>query len=114
MGLEVVARVAPIRIDDHGVARVGDTRVTLDVVIYAFREGASAEAIVDRYDSLSLADAYSAIAFYLQNTAEVDEYIRGREGEARALRAEIERHYPSHGLREKILVRRAAGERTGA
>ena len=108
MTLNVVARPTPIRVDEQGVARVGGTRVTLDTVIYAFRDGASAEAIVDRFDSLDLADVYAVIAFYLQEREAVDAYLRDREEEARALRTQIEDRFPSNHLREKLLERRAA------
>src|SRR5271166_1941498 len=52
----------PLREDEYGAIRVGNTRVLLDVVIHAFREGASAEGIVESYDALNLADVYAVIS----------------------------------------------------
>src|SRR5271157_4333605 len=45
----------PLREDEYGAIRVGNTRVLLDLVIHAFRDGASAEGIVESYDALNLA-----------------------------------------------------------
>jgi uncharacterized protein (DUF433 family) len=114
MMLNLEARPAPIQVDEHGVARVGGTRVTLDSVVYAFRDGASAEAIADRFDSLDLADIYAVIAFYLQEGEAVDAYLHDREREARALREQIERRFPSDGLRKALLARRAAKDAAGS
>jgi uncharacterized protein (DUF433 family) len=49
----------PLRMDEHGAIRVGDTRVLVDLVIHEFQRGATPEGIVDSYDSLALNDVYS-------------------------------------------------------
>lgn len=54
----------PLEMDAHGVIRVGKTRVTLDTVVAAFDEGATAEEIVQQYPTLLLADVYSVIGYY--------------------------------------------------
>jgi uncharacterized protein (DUF433 family) len=59
----------------EGVYRVGDTRVSLDSVIYLFREGMSAESIVESYPALSLEQVHGALAFYLGNQKEIDAYL---------------------------------------
>lgn len=64
----------PLKIDPDGVIRISKTRVTLDTVVTAFREGATSEEIREQYPSLQLADIYSAIAYYLRHQAEVDAY----------------------------------------
>jgi uncharacterized protein (DUF433 family) len=61
--------------DEHGVMRVGQTRVMLDSVIASFIDGCSAETIVQQYPSLLLEEVYGAIAFYLGNRALVDGYL---------------------------------------
>ena len=68
-----------IRIDEHGVMRVGQTRVMLDSVVAAFDQGHSAETIVQQYPSISLEEVYGAIAYYLANRQEVDEYLRRQD-----------------------------------
>jgi len=38
----------------EGAYRIGDTRVSLDSLVYLFREGMSAESMVESYSALSL------------------------------------------------------------
>ena len=62
-----------------GAYRVGNTRVSLDSLVYLFREGMSAESMVESYPSLTLEEVHGALAFYLANQFEIDSYLR--EGE---------------------------------
>lgn len=64
-----------VRVDEHGVMRVGKTRVMLDSVIAGFEQGDSAESIHQQYPSLGLEDVYGAIAYYLSHVEEVKEYL---------------------------------------
>jgi uncharacterized protein (DUF433 family) len=59
----------------EGVYRVGDTRVSLDSLIYLFQEGMSAEGIVESYPVLTLEQVHGALAFYLGNQKEIDSYL---------------------------------------
>ena len=59
----------------EGVYLVGDTRVSLDSLIYLFREGASAEGMVDSYPALTLEQVHGALAHYLGNKNEIDRYL---------------------------------------
>jgi len=43
MILKIEPEQVPLKTDTNGVVRVGGTRVTLDTVIAAFKEGAAAE-----------------------------------------------------------------------
>ena len=61
--------------DEHGVMRIGQTRVMLDSVLASFHEGCSAETIAQQYPSLSLEEVYGAIAFYLGHSDIVDAYL---------------------------------------
>ncbi len=54
----------PLRREESGAIRIGQTRVLLELVIRAFEDGATPETIVQRYSSLSLADVYAVIAYY--------------------------------------------------
>ena len=80
----------PLMSTEEGVIRVGNTRVRLDTVVYAFNEGYTAEEIVAQYPSLSLSDVYAVIAYYLNERATVDAYLTERAEQARVIRAEIE------------------------
>jgi uncharacterized protein (DUF433 family) len=53
--------------------------VTLDTVIAAFHEGATAEEIVAQYPVLSLADVYAVIGYYLQQQTAIDAYLSRRQ-----------------------------------
>ena len=54
---------------------VEDTRISLDSIVYAFRQGFSPESIVQSFPLLSLEQVYGAIAFYLANQTEIDVYL---------------------------------------
>ena len=58
-----------------GAYRVGDTRVSLDSIVYLFREGMSAESMVESYPVLTLEQVHGALAFYLANQEEIDRYL---------------------------------------
>jgi uncharacterized protein (DUF433 family) len=94
--------------DASGAVRVANTRVTLDTVVHAFREGASAEEIVERFPAITLGATYAAIAFYLQNQAQVDAYLKRRESEAENVRVEIDSRPETKAFRERLLARMAA------
>jgi uncharacterized protein (DUF433 family) len=64
-----------VRIDEHGVLRVGNSDVMLDSVVASFQQGASAETIQQQYPSLSLEEVYGAIAWCLANAEEVAKYL---------------------------------------
>ncbi|MEO8612688.1 MAG: DUF433 domain-containing protein [Chloroflexota bacterium] len=95
----------PLSADDDGVIRVGKTRVILDLVIYAIRQGATPETIVEMYPSLSLPDVYFVTGYYLQGRHEIDTYIAEREAKSVVLRQEIEKRFPQEGIRERLLAR---------
>lgn len=76
MGLSTAAEPVPFTIDEHGVARVGGTRVTLDVVVGLFRMGSSADDLHRSFPTLNLADIYQTIAYSIRHKDEVDEYMR--------------------------------------
>jgi uncharacterized protein (DUF433 family) len=90
------------------VIRVEDTRVTLDSLVHAYQEGASAEEIVERFPVITLAAVYAAIAFYLQNQAEIDVYLKRRQAEAEQIRAQIESRPGAKQFRERLAARLAA------
>lgn len=66
--------------------RIAGTRVSLDSVVYAWRQGESPEGIVDCYPSLTLEQVHGALACYLANQEEIDEYLRQGEVEFERLR----------------------------
>ena len=95
----------PLRTDSHGVIRVGKTRVTLDLVIGAFKRGASPETIASQYTAITLAEVYAVVAYYLQNREEIDEYLQKREIEGEQTRHELEDRFNPVGLKATLLAR---------
>lgn len=108
MNLTIQTDAPPLRLDEHGDLRVGNTRVLLDLVIHAHQDGVTPEAIVQRYDTLRLADVYAVIAYYLRHQTEVEEYLRQREQQAEEVWRKIEAVQPQPAdLRERLLARKA-------
>jgi len=95
----------PLRMDEDGACRVGTTRVTLDVVVDAFDEGATAEEIAHQYPTLQLGDVYAVLAHVIRHRAEVDGYLRDRSLSASTVRAENEQRFPNRGLRARLAAR---------
>jgi uncharacterized protein (DUF433 family) len=58
-----------------GAYRVGATRVSLDSLVYLFREGLSAESMVDSYPAMTLEQVHGSLAFYLANQKEIDTHL---------------------------------------
>lgn len=71
--------VVPLRTDEHGVIRVSGTRILLELVIHAYYMGETPEGIVDSYPSLTTADVYAVIGYYLANQETIDAYVRQRD-----------------------------------
>ena len=67
---------------DDGNYRIAGTRVGLDSIVYAFRDGLSPESIRESFPVLNLEEVYGAITFYLAHQAEIDDYLA--EGEKRS------------------------------
>jgi uncharacterized protein (DUF433 family) len=98
----------PLRVDEHGVIRVGKSRVIFDLVVYAFRRGGTPETIIEMYTALNLADVYLALGYYQQHRQEIDSHIQAQEAEAEIIRAKVAKLFPQEGIREKHLARVAA------
>ena len=69
-----------VYVDEHGVMRVGKTRVMLDSVVIAFQQGHSPETIQQQYPSLTLEEVYGTVAHYLAHQDEIERYLK-RQGE---------------------------------
>jgi uncharacterized protein (DUF433 family) len=107
--LPLHAEAPPLRVDAGGAVRVGNSRVSLDLVVEQYENGMTPEDMVRAYDTLVLADLHAVIAYYLRHRDEVRAYLKRREQEADALRAKIESERPRVSG-EGLLARRGAGE----
>ena len=103
---EVATEPVPLEEDANGVMRVRGSRITLDTVVAAFRDGATAEEIVQQYPSVSLADVYQVIGYILRHATEVEAYLASRREAARAARELNEAAWPADGIRDRLLARR--------
>lgn len=106
MVLSIETEPAPMQMDADGVIRIGGTRVTLDTLVAAFDEGATAEEIAQQYPTLELADVYSVIGYYLRRQAEVKNYLRQRQQQALDIRNQNESQFSPQGIRDRLLARR--------
>src|SRR4029077_12205057 len=112
-GLPLHADRPPLRVDEGGAVRVGNSRVSLDLVVEQYETGMAPEDMVRAYDTLELADVHAVIAYYLRHRDEVRAYLKRREVEAEVLRTKIESERP-RVTREELLARRRAREKDHA
>jgi uncharacterized protein (DUF433 family) len=73
----------------QGTWRIVGTRVSLDSVVHAFWEGATPEEICQDFPSLSLAQVYEAIAYYLKQREKVDAYLQAGRDVAEKIQQEV-------------------------
>jgi uncharacterized protein (DUF433 family) len=107
MGLMIAHEPVPMQMTEDGAVRVGGTRVTLDTVVAAFEEGATAEEIVQQYPPLRLADAYAVIGYYLRHRSEVEAYLAQRRKDSREVRQQNATRFDPTGVRARLLARRS-------
>ena len=101
----------PLSTDEHGVFRVGGTRVTLETVASAFESGCTCEEIAQQYTSLNLSDIYLVIGYYLTHRDELQSYLDRRAAEQEKLRTEapLAPRESNREIRERLLNRRRTG-----
>ena len=105
MSLVLKSEKPPLQEDKTGAIRVGNSRVLLEIVIRAFQDGASPESIVSQYSTLTLSDAYGAIAYYLKNKETVEEYLDKREELAESVKQRLQVIQPDLSqIRSRLLA----------
>src|SRR6266571_736079 len=104
--MKAVEKHAHIRLDEQGRPWIDDTNVkVIEVVLDHLGYGWNAEAIQENHSHLSLAQVYSALAWYYDHQAEMDAEIERQDERLRALRAASK---PS-ALQERLAAQRRAG-----
>ena len=68
----------------NGGYYVAGTRISLDSVVYSFKEGNAPAAIQQDFQLLKLPQIYGAIAFYLEHQEAIDQYLEANEKEFEA------------------------------
>lgn len=95
----------PLVEDQAGRLVVPGTRISLAVLVADFKRGKTPEAIHEGYETVSLADVYAILAYYLRHRAEVEAHLAQQERDGGQIQDRIEEMYPPDGLRAKLLAR---------
>lgn len=106
MTLVLESQPLPLQTDADGVVRVAGTRVTLETIVGAFKNGATAEQIAHDYPVLPLVDIYAVITFYLRQREAVEGYLAEHRRAGQRMRYQMETHFDPHGIRDRLLARR--------
>lgn len=93
-----------IWIDEAGRAWIDDTHIKVTEVVRDYLQGWSAEQIHEQYPHLSLAQIYSALAYYHDHQQELDAQVAREEREAERLRQVLQ----SSSLTEKLKGRKGS------
>jgi uncharacterized protein (DUF433 family) len=107
MSLVIEAEVVPLKMDRDGVARVGGTRVTLESLLAAYCQGATAEEIAERYPAVALSDVYAVITYYLRHRRDVEDYLAQSESRSEQARQQYALQLDPHRMRDRLLARRS-------
>ena len=88
---------------EDGSIRVQNSRVTLETIVHRMQMGDTPEEIHDGFPTVSVTQIKEILAWYVDNTADADEYLQEVEEEGERLRqwAESQPRYKEH--REKLL-----------
>ena len=98
-------------IKEGGAYRISDSRVSLDSIVHAYLEGMTPESIADNFSDLTLEQVYGALAFYLANRDEIDQYLREGESKFDTLSEQLRAQNPL--LYQKLAdYKRRRGERS--
>ena len=71
-----------------GRLRINGTRITVNQVVVWYKQGYSPEEIADQYPHLTLAQVYSALAYYHANKEEIEADLAAEQDEADQLEQE--------------------------
>ena len=84
----------PLHTDEHGRVRIANTRVTINVVIACYQHGDTPESIHEGFPTVSLADIYAVVAYYLNNQDELDAFLRKQDEEDEEYLRKMEAEHP--------------------
>ena len=107
MGELATTLPAPLKVWDDGTIRVGSSRVLLDLVVYHFKHGATAEQIQHSFPSLNLRDVYRSIFYYLEHTEETETYLVEQERQGDEMERLIRNNRGATSLQKCLEERRA-------
>jgi uncharacterized protein (DUF433 family) len=94
-----------------GRLRIDGTRITVNQIVVWYKQGYSAEEIVSEYPQLSLAQVYTALAYYHVNREEIEADLLAEKEEVERLEAQFSR---DDLMRTRLYVDEDAMSRAGA
>ena len=98
--LPVQADTVPLRVDESGVVRVGESRVALADLLDEYESGMTPEEMIGAHEGLELADVHAVIAYYLRHRHEIGEFLDRRREDAQKPHLHIAPHHNGTELRE--------------
>ena len=99
----------PLSVDrDTGRVRITGSRIPIDTVVYAFRDGRTPDDIVRNYPTLSVRDVDTVISYYHRHKEAVDAYLRAWEEHEDAVRNVVEADPVHQAFRATLTERRGA------
>ena len=105
MDQQEIRQNTPLILGADGTIRIKGSRVSLDVIVRQFKQGATAEQLLEDFPSLTLRDIYGAIYYYLDNTEAVEGYLHQQEDSTAEMRAFLAGQLDSEALRTRIRAR---------
>ena len=72
-----------------GRLRIDGTRITVNQIVTLYKQGYSPEEIADQYSHLSLAQVYTALAYFHANKEEIEADLDAEKEEAIRLEQEF-------------------------
>ena len=89
-GLPPEGEGVPLHNSIHGQVRIDGTTVSLELFMGAYHAySPTPELLAERFHRISIATAQAVLAYWQQNRAEVDEYLRLSEEKAEEIRHAI-------------------------
>jgi uncharacterized protein (DUF433 family) len=88
---------------ENGAVRVRNSRVTLETILIRSQMGNTVESIHSGYPTVSISQIKEILAWYHDNKADVDEYLRQIEAEWERARQWAESQPGYKESREKLL-----------
>jgi uncharacterized protein (DUF433 family) len=105
--MAVIATKPYVEFKEEGYWVIG-TRISLDSIVYAFRNGLPPESIAQAYPLLDLEKVYGAIAFYLANRSDIDAYLISEERAFDAMPQPLQIDAPA--LHQKLIAARESAQ----
>ncbi len=106
MTFVIEAQPIPLHVNEDGLVMITGSRVPVDTVVRAYRNGDTAEEIAGHYEAIKLSQVYAVIAYYLEHQHEVDDYLKQRQMQQEETRRFIDETFDQESFRRRLLILR--------